>query len=780
MNNTNSSGRGFASNNLLANALNAVQSSVAPPAFGSTSSTPFGANDTSRISVTDRLGPSTSRNGSGVNSSSNDGYGGRGGPGRTSNSGRSDGWSTGGDSPRRGPNGGGFGRGGRTSGGYRGGRGGRDTPPLRSSSTAASSGSGRPYVTFAEDRDGDQAMGSDQPEPGRSRSAPYSRRGGRSDGPSLSRTGAPLRSSVSIDGVASNVAIEDVATFLTKKADRTARVVRGQWANGKIVLLLETPEQATTIKRLDGISFAGANLTIRYDSSSVSQPRPSSSARSATRPGASPSLARSQGSAVIEQLTLLVRSRYSQEAKRLDFDRVHDDPIVMTERLKVFDHHDPSSKLGPVLCKIIGEQCPGLETLSLSGNRLRTLAHFSSLHQRLPSLVNLSLQDNQLVSFRDLEPFSGKEFKNLRELLLIGNPVRERELIKAGGNINYTSDVKKLFPTIQLLDMEPVLEEIQFGVQATARFPLDVKPGFIDSDATRAIADQFVQAFFTLFDTNRAGLIDFYADEATFSLSVNSIRVSNGSGAFYANSGRSDRSFDSWWSFNRNLSKLKVPDKRVSMAFQGGPEIVRVFGKIPSTEHPLKDPPEKRRFLIEAFQRGAAPSAFLFISAHGEFKEVEVSCRRSFDRTFVIIPAPPGSRSAMANLPFTIINDAWVVRHYTNNYAWYHTGDAPPNATSESVHIPAAALPPPAGQQPPAVQVSPWPQLPDPATLQQLKAQHNLSDQQHHLVVEFSKATGLNFQFSLQCLQETAWIQDRAMQAFVNAKPSIPPQAYRL
>ena len=70
-----------------------------------------------------------------------------------------------------------------------------------------------------------------------------------------------------------------------------------------------------------------------------------------------------------------------------------------------------------------------VQTLDLSNNRL-TGSLLQNLSHYLPRLVNLSLQNNKL-RLKDIEVFSNTrkgKFLNLKELILLGNPVRETEL----------------------------------------------------------------------------------------------------------------------------------------------------------------------------------------------------------------------------------------------------------------------------------------------------------------------------------------------------------------
>ena len=70
----------------------------------------------------------------------------------------------------------------------------------------------------------------------------------------------------------------------------------------------------------------------------------------------------------IDLLRSLVTSRFHAESRRLDFDRIIEDPVVKKEKIKVFDQHNPQSKFGPVLCKIIQEVCPNVSLCIMTRN----------------------------------------------------------------------------------------------------------------------------------------------------------------------------------------------------------------------------------------------------------------------------------------------------------------------------------------------------------------------------------------------------------------------------
>lgn len=71
-----------------------------------------------------------------------------------------------------------------------------------------------------------------------------------------------------------------------------------------------------------------------------------------------------------------------------------------------------------------------VETLSLAGNNLNG-HHLTYLDKYLPRIVNLSLQNNNMRMWKDLDTISARREKllHLRELVLMGNPIREQEYL---------------------------------------------------------------------------------------------------------------------------------------------------------------------------------------------------------------------------------------------------------------------------------------------------------------------------------------------------------------
>lgn len=148
--------------------------------------------------------------------------------------------------------------------------------------------------------------------------------------------------------------------------------------------------------------------------------------------------------------------------------------------------------------------------MSFAGNNIPNGAYFSSLHHYLPKIVNLSLEGNKLAMWRDLDYISGRRgrLEHLKELILMGNPIRELEyqnnridqykrydLCVTHLCSQYStrdSEITRRFPTLEILDQEPVAK-ISFDAPPTSHasttgfvqhpsattFPAEMMPPFI-------------------------------------------------------------------------------------------------------------------------------------------------------------------------------------------------------------------------------------------------------------------------------------------------------------
>lgn len=429
---------------------------------------------------------------------------------------------------------------------------------------------------------------------------------------------------------------------------------------------LADPEQATLIYSMQtkggDLSFQGESITFRYY-----RGRPTNTTKSTV--------------SIVTVLTNLVKSRYNTSAKFLDLSNIAADVEFSASKLKGFEANADKTKFGAVLCKIIQQQCDGVQTISLSDNKLKTLDFFSTMMQRVPNLVNLSLKDNLLTSYKDIEPIKGSHLVHLREVLLSGNPIKDREIGKTGTDSLYKTNIKKIFPSILMLDMEP-LNSIQ---EIAAPIP-EVYAGFSDSQGTFETATAFLQAFFPLFDGNRPALENYYAENATFSLSVSTIQPAGRRIAVESNRDL----FSGWLPFDRNLDSIKSVQLRAKRIYTGNELIMKIFSEIPKTAHPLAADPSKKLFVIDTFQFGTDANASLLINLHGEF--VDSKGKKSFDRTFILRPALQGSKAANSNIPICIVNDSMTIRHLNTAPSWQTCIEASKGGTATTIY---PQLPPP-------------------------------------------------------------------------------------
>lgn len=475
-----------------------------------------------------------------------------------------------------------------------------------------------------------------------------------------------------------------------------------------------------------------------------------------------------------------VNRRWNPETRFLNLESMLDDPELSKHRLLPPGAPGSSIREASVLFKLASQLKPTPQTISLannnigSGQLLSTLAHF------LPQLANLSLQNNNLKVWRDIDHISGRRGKleHLRELILLGNPLREIEM-KNGRGDKYKSEVTRRFPSLAMLDQEAITT-IAFDAPGSSctvaeerpiatTFPFEMKPSFI-TGVENTVISTFLVRFFPLFDSQRAALLDAYHSSATFSYSVNTSIPARAriQGLHSSKEFPNQRKLD--WTVwlgggSRNLTRLggsEGLDKAVSSLHVGGEAIIRAMTSLPKTKHEISNSPEK--FCIDAWPVGQGDSMKLFISLHGQFNEEPSQGIRSFDRTFVLAPAPPGSRAKLNGWDVMILSDQWTVRPYSSHEAW-RPG---PMRVQAGETIPATQ------------RQAPMPQ-PSTSTLPRAALEETLStfsEPQRSLIAQIGQRTGLNVKYAVDCLQNNGWDMDRAVANFEQVKAVLSRDAF--
>jgi nuclear RNA export factor len=309
-------------------------------------------------------------------------------------------------------------------------------------------------------------------------------------------------------------------------------------------------------------------------------------------------------SSFIPMLTTLIKSRYNADQKFLDLSAIGADTSFAASRCGGFKDNPKHTKFGAVLCKLIQEHCADVQTISFADNSIQSLLFFATLSDRVPGVVNLSFQKNKLNSYKDLEHILGSKFTSLRELVLVDNPIKQKEMGKTGSDATYRANIKKLFPSAAMLDFEPLVEA------EISKYTLPpVSKDFFDSDGTAGVVATFLDMYLTAFDTDRNSLTRFYTDSSIFTLSVDLVSRSLGD-----NSSKSNRDrFSAWTAHDHNLDRIKGTQVRADKKYKGTSQIIKTINSLPGTAHPLRT--DQRLFVIDTYQT----PTHLFINLQGEF-----------------------------------------------------------------------------------------------------------------------------------------------------------------
>ncbi|EIN04027.1 NTF2-like protein [Punctularia strigosozonata HHB-11173 SS5] len=443
-----------------------------------------------------------------------------------------------------------------------------------------------------------------------------------------------------------------------------------------------------------------------------------------------------------------------------------------------------SAKEAAVIFKFASQICkPEVQTVSLAHNNLRSGHLISTLAHYLPKLANLSLEGNNFRVWRDLDYISGRKEKleHLRELILIGNPLRENEI--ANGKLNqYRSSVIRKFPQLEMLDQEPITK-ISFDNPSTSAvpapagpskptattFPYEMGPSLI-TGVDGIIVSNFLTRFFSFFDTNRPALASVYHPGATFSFSANtSIPPRARIQGFHHSKEMPNQTKLEWSPWlnggnggSRNLSRMGgAVAKTLKSLHVGAEDAVKALIDLPQTVHDVTGAPEK--FCVDAWPVGQGESTTLFVNVHGQLTEQPVGGIRSFDRSFVLAPSPAGSPAKAAGWDVVILSDQLLVRAYSSHEAWK------PGPMRVQAGDPI----------PPVEELAPIVRLILLAVYERQWLTHVMQPEpQRTMVVQVSQKTGLNVTYTLDCLQNAGWNVDAAIAKFKEFKVQLPRDAF--
>ena len=470
---------------------------------------------------------------------------------------------------------------------------------------------------------------------------------------------------------------------------------------------------------------------------------------------------------VVETLRRFLTSRWNASMNLLNLENMQQDAILSEANIVPPGAPGAHRDLGTALWKLSADMFPTLSTLSLAGNAWTNLQPLALLGQYIPKLANLSLERNDLRWVRDLDVLVTKRhgLHALQELVLLGNPLQQNA-VEGGNEEGYRRDVLVKFPDLRILDMKPVMDvergfsqlfqgrgNKKAGPEASQvplrHFCVQTRPGFVDGDA-KQVVPEFLSLYFSAYDQDRTRLGPVYSSNARFTYSINSSPPprARAERLMHTMPHQKDLTFDKYIELgSRNLMRTHNVKPLLRSMHYGGEAIVAFLKRLPITMHPLHD---ASKFVVDAWllpnvdvkaQTSATerPDALLYINVHGEFCEAPSQGIRSFDRVFVVAPAPPTSPAQQLGWPCVIVSDMLTLRHYSRESAF----------------------------QPNALPMGP-------------SAAPGLTPEQHAMSLELSAQTKLTYPYAVQCLGENGWDMTRAVNVFASlqAAGSIPSEAF--
>ena len=529
--------------------------------------------------------------------------------------------------------------------------------------------------------------------------------------------------------------------------------------------------QANELLNWSGVKFAGQSLRFSKGPSTISNQMGGGSTSGS-------------GGSTIETITNFLKARYQPDIKMLNLSGVKQDANLNAQGF--FASVSVTSKFFPALMKIASDLKLDVESVDLSSNELNDLQAISSMTQTFPKLKNLSLQNNNLSRTKVFEIWKNK-LNFLRELILFNNPIVQTT------NPAEIQDIKlelmRCFPRLVVLNGE-ILRNEQ-ALEANNTSPFGSQAMFFQDDDTKNLATNFVANYLNLWDTNRAGLMVLYQNESQFSMQLDTshphlIGDSNST---------TNIDFGNYMPHSRNLTRISSGKARMSKVAVGTEQIYKSFQQLPKTKHSLVENPTS--FSMECYKY--APLNGIVITIHGSFEETaqpEISdssssqssrggrfhsqsrnkkpslSKKSFDRTFIVLPGPNGS--------MIVASDLLLIRPFNIDIPW--TNSYPP--TQPSSQPPPTATTIPGQQQPPnglqgATPMAAAPPASAPSMVDlppEIKS--NLQVPQQELLVKIVMETKLNLQYALMLCEQSQWDFNQSMVNFKNSASSLPRDAF--
>ncbi|KAK3093491.1 hypothetical protein FSP39_016397 [Pinctada imbricata] len=426
-----------------------------------------------------------------------------------------------------------------------------------------------------------------------------------------------------------------------------------------------------------------------------------------------------------EKLKVVMSNRYDPSTKSLNLTSLSSDQSLQSDGMTM---NLSAAHVMTCVVKIIQENIPELECLDVSQNHISKLDGLSSLVEHTPNLTKLNLGANKLSYIEELRCL----YKwKLTELNLDGNELCD----KFKDQSSYVSAIRKKFPKVLRLDGHDLPPPIKFDLETQSELP-DSKGNFFVNDEVKTLVVRFLKEFFTIYDSdNRQPLMHAYEENALFSLTA----------AFNPNIEYSQPKLSVYIVDSRNMLKNRDNARQNKCLKKGQLNVVSHLTQLPKTTH------DYNSFVIDVDH---CSQNLLSFSVEGVFKEGDSKSDRppvrSFSRRFVTIPRGGG---------MVISNDMLTITNASRDQ--YQKAFKHPAPTPSSSPVPDAS-----------------PAAPFPSATPQAGAA--FSDLQQQMVAKFSEVSGMNNEWSINCLEQNNWDFEKAGQVFMDLKNQnkIPPEAF--
>eukprot|EP00795_Rhopilema_esculentum_P002767 gene2767-989_t len=327
----------------------------------------------------------------------------------------------------------------------------------------------------------------------------------------------------------------------------------------------------------DALKSKSHRITVRDGSKIVIHVRPSDPprfSRGADREGAQNAPPARPVDPETEQVLMnCLAQRFLPDTNSINLSKLADDATLSSSNVQ---GNLSKPWLMSAFIDIIHKIQPALDGLDLSSNQIRNLDILRRIHEKLPSLKIISLKDNEIQSVEDLERL--KPIESLKHLLVEGNPF----CAKYQNNLeSLLRDVQSKLPNLEILDGVKLPPPISFDVPTKVSLPPS-KTNFLQNSAMQSKITQFIQEYFQVYDRDdRQGLLDFYHDQANFSLCVNTNVYSKDYGR------ERQQPLNEYFQFSRNLKRLRDKAKRSSLIKHTKLATVAFLTELPKSKHDL-------------------------------------------------------------------------------------------------------------------------------------------------------------------------------------------------